>query len=127
MKTVGKKDITHGKNIMTMFMVYLVILLVVVVFLIAYKANWLFYSTVIALSMLCLERLIALIKFKRLPTDLVVMHRDSIEIKDNKVHKIIKYKDIVDIEVSSRTNKFYISTTFTPKIFVRYVDNPLAV
>ena len=127
MKTVGKKDIAHGKNIMTMFMVYLVILLVVIVFLIAYKANWIFYSSVVALSILTLERLIALIKFKMLPNDLIVMHRDSIEIKENKSHKIIKYKDIEDIEVSSRSNKFYVVTNFTSKIFVKFIDNPLAV
>lgn len=127
MKVVGKKDLAHGKNITTMFMIYILILLVVVAFMLSYKQHILFWSTILALSVLSLERLVAIVRFKMLPNDLIVMHRECIEIKQHKSSTKIKYVDIKDIEVSSKSNKCYIVTTFTDKIFVKYLDNPLAV
>ena len=123
MKVVGKKDFEFGSRMAKMAGIYFFVLALVLVVFINNYNQMLFICLCISLGMLIIERVVALLRFRRLPVDLITMHRNYIEVKSNYKPRAIKYKYIREINVDNKRNKMTFIMSGNEKVVVKYCQD----
>ena len=122
MKILGKKDLNKGKEITKMAWLYGFCLFVCVFLAILLRIPYIFILFTVAIIALIIERIVALINFRHLPEDLIIMHRDCVEVKTTHAPRLIKYDNISDVIINKNRSKVFINLVQGGKVYVKFLQ-----
>lgn len=120
MKIIGQKNELLSSLFTRMIGVYLLITAIILLVFLNNYGNMLFICLMISMAILIFERVFRWINFKRLPNDLITMHRDHITIKSNYKPRDIDYKYIKDIIQNEKKNTLTFIMSGNDKVVVKY-------
>ena len=120
MKVIGKKDESLGSQFSKMIGVYLLVTALILLLFMNNYNNMIFICLCISMAILVFERVFRWIGFKKLPKDLVTMHRDHFTVNNGYKPRDINYKYLREIQLNDKKGKITFIMSGNDKVEVKY-------